>query len=67
MTVTDVEPGNLAMFLQTQNEAFVKDLKDGKGKGWTVVSGNEAGGEFEEEGAMYGIQVRLEVEMEHCR
>ncbi|TXT04374.1 hypothetical protein VHUM_04141 [Vanrija humicola] len=33
----------LADFLKSQNAAFVDDLKAGKGKGWLLVNGNEAG------------------------
>lgn len=40
----EVQPGRLAGFLQSQKELFLGDLKDGKGKGWTVAMGNEAGG-----------------------
>lgn len=39
-------PGRLADFIQSQNEAFVADLKGGSGKGWHIVMGNEAGGEW---------------------
>jgi len=45
MTIPETEPGNLAHFLQSQNAELLKDLKDGNGAGWVVVSGNEAGGE----------------------
>jgi hypothetical protein len=38
--------GRLAGFLQSQKELFLQDLRDGKGKGWTVATGNEAGGEW---------------------
>lgn len=38
--------GRLAGFLQSQKDEFVADLKEGKGKGWIVVMGNEAGGEL---------------------
>jgi len=34
----------LAGFLQSQKELFFGDLQNGKGKGWTVAVGNEAGG-----------------------
>jgi exopolyphosphatase len=39
-----VKEGRLAGFLQSQKELFLQDLRDGKGKGWTVATGNEAGG-----------------------
>ncbi|WVF68526.1 hypothetical protein IAT40_003294 [Kwoniella sp. CBS 6097] len=39
----EVGEGRLADFLRSQKEAFLGDLKDGRGKGWTVVMGNEAG------------------------
>jgi len=44
----DVQGGmsRLAGFLVDQRDAFLSDLKAGKGKGWTVVMGNEAGGTF---------------------
>ncbi|WVN90887.1 uncharacterized protein L203_106132 [Cryptococcus depauperatus CBS 7841] len=35
--------GRLAGFLSSQKNSFLQDLKDGKGKGWIVVMGNEAG------------------------
>lgn len=38
--------GRLAGFLSSQRDLFLHDLKDGKGKGWTVVMGNQAGGEY---------------------
>lgn len=38
--------GRLAGFLSSQRDLFLQDLKDGKGKGWTVVMGNQAGGEY---------------------
>ncbi|KAL1405055.1 Exopolyphosphatase [Vanrija albida] len=44
MTNTNVtQGGRLADFLKSQNAAFLADLKAGKGKGWLVVNGNEAG------------------------
>lgn len=39
------QEGRLAGFLQSQKELFLQDLRDGKGRGWTVSMGNEAGGE----------------------
>lgn len=41
-----VAEGRLAGFLSSQKDLFLQDLKDGKGKGWTVVMGNQAGGEY---------------------
>lgn len=41
-----IQRGRLADFLDSQNEAFVADLKAGKGAGWHLVTGNEAGGRF---------------------
>ena len=41
----DLTGSRLAGFLQSQKELFFQDLKGGKGKGWTVAIGNEAGGE----------------------
>ncbi|KGB76864.2 exopolyphosphatase [Cryptococcus deuterogattii R265] len=38
-----VAEGRLAGFLSSQKDLFLQDLKDGKGKGWTVVMGNQAG------------------------
>ncbi|WVQ84751.1 hypothetical protein IAT38_006908 [Cryptococcus sp. DSM 104549] len=38
-----VKEGRLAGFLLSQKDLFLEDLKAGKGKGWTVVMGNEAG------------------------
>ncbi|WWC73621.1 uncharacterized protein I206_107593 [Kwoniella pini CBS 10737] len=35
--------GKLAVFLTTQKQNFLNDLKKGDGKGWTVFMGNEAG------------------------
>lgn len=35
--------GRLADFLQSQNQAFIDDLRKGNGKGWHLVNGNEAG------------------------
>lgn len=35
----------LAEFLQSQKTRYLKDVEDGKGGNWTVVMGNEAGGE----------------------
>jgi exopolyphosphatase len=42
----DVGGSRLAGFLQSQKELFFGDLQNGKGKGWTVAVGNEAGGEY---------------------
>lgn len=41
----DLMGSKLAGFLQSQKELFFEDLEAGKGKGWTVAVGNEAGGE----------------------
>ncbi|KAK8849738.1 hypothetical protein IAR55_005073 [Kwoniella newhampshirensis] len=38
-----VKEGRLAGFLASQRDLFLGDLEEGKGKGWTVVMGNEAG------------------------
>ncbi|WVR07994.1 hypothetical protein IAU60_005037 [Kwoniella sp. DSM 27419] len=35
--------GRLADFLRSQKEAFLGDLEEGKGSGWVVAMGNEAG------------------------
>lgn len=43
-----VPEGRLAGFLSSQRDLFLQDLKEGKGKGWTVVMGNQAGGEYTE-------------------
>jgi hypothetical protein len=40
----DLAGSRLAGFLQSQKELFFGDLENGKGKGWTVAVGNEAGG-----------------------
>lgn len=40
----DLLGSRLAGFLQSQKELFFQDLQGGKGKGWTVAVGNEAGG-----------------------
>jgi len=40
----DFAGSRLAGFLQSQKELFFGDLQNGKGKGWTVAVGNEAGG-----------------------
>lgn len=45
MNEADLRGSRLAGFLQSQKELFFEDLKSGKGKGWTVSVGNEAGGE----------------------
>lgn len=42
----DLTGSKLAGFLQSQKELFFGDLEAGKGKGWTVAVGNEAGGEL---------------------
>lgn len=42
---TSVTPGRLADWLLSQKEAFLGDLAAGRGKGWLVAMGNEAGGE----------------------
>ena len=39
-------PG-LAHFLANSKDSYLQDVKDGKGKEWTVVMGNEAGGKPE--------------------
>lgn len=49
--------GRLAGFLSSQRDLFLQDLKDGKGKGWTVVMGNQAGGGYT---AFYG-SVKLNI------
>ncbi|ORY34668.1 hypothetical protein BCR39DRAFT_462052 [Naematelia encephala] len=38
-----IEFGRLAAFLQSQKESFLGEIREGRGKGWTVVMGNEAG------------------------
>lgn len=43
---SSVTPGRLADWLLSQKEAFIGDLKAGRGKGWLVTMGNEAGGEY---------------------
>jgi hypothetical protein len=40
------EDGELAEFLRAQKEEFFKDVRSGRGRKWTVVAGNVAGGEF---------------------
>lgn len=47
MDESDLAGSRLAGFLQSQKELFYGDLRNGKGKGWTVAMGNEAGGEYE--------------------
>jgi exopolyphosphatase len=37
--------GRLGAFLLSQKESFVQDIKDGRGRGWVLAMGNEAGGE----------------------
>jgi hypothetical protein len=44
--MTNVEPGHLGNFLLSQNEQLLQDLKAGRGKGWIVSNGNEAGGAY---------------------
>ncbi|WVQ74324.1 hypothetical protein IAR50_003923 [Cryptococcus sp. DSM 104548] len=39
----NVREGRLAGFLISQRDLFLQDLRAGKGTGWTVVMGNEAG------------------------
>ena len=46
MNEADLAGSRLAGFLQSQKELFFGDLENGKGKGWTVAVGNEAGGTF---------------------
>lgn len=50
MNNTAIQPAaaeaRLAGFLSSQRDLFLHDLKNGKGKGWTVVMGNQAGGEY---------------------
>lgn len=43
----DLAGSRLAGFLQSQKELFYGDLENGKGKGWTVAVGNEAGGKLD--------------------
>jgi hypothetical protein len=45
MTSAPVVPGRLADWLLSQKESFLSDLAAGRGKGWLVAVGNEAGGE----------------------
>lgn len=40
----ETEMGRLAGFLESQKSEFLADLSAGKGKGWILVMGNEAGG-----------------------
>jgi hypothetical protein len=35
----------LSTFLSSQKSLYLQDIQNGKGKEWTVVMGNEAGGE----------------------
>lgn len=46
MNEADLAGSRLAGFLQSQKELFLGDLESGKGKGWTVAVGNEAGGKL---------------------
>lgn len=43
-----VQPGNLALFLESQKDELLADLKRGSGNGWTIATGNEAGGEYQD-------------------
>lgn len=38
--------GTLSEFLQAQKTQYLKAVEEGKGKEWTVVTGNEAGGTY---------------------
>ncbi len=38
--------GDLANFLAQQKAKYLEDVKNGKGKEWTVVMGNEAEGQY---------------------
>lgn len=38
--------GRLGGFLAGQRELFLTDVRSGKGRGWNVAMGNEAGGEY---------------------
>lgn len=43
----EVEMGRLAGFLESQKAEFLADLSAGKGQGWILCMGNEAGGELD--------------------
>ncbi|CAK9784543.1 DHH phosphoesterase [Cutaneotrichosporon oleaginosum] len=43
MTSAPVVPGRLADWLLSQKESFLADLAAGRGKGWLIAVGNEAG------------------------
>lgn len=38
------QSGRLADFLRSQKETFLAELGEGRGEGWVVAMGNEAGG-----------------------
>jgi hypothetical protein len=46
MSTATKEEGELAKHLRNQRGRFFKDVRSGNGRGWTVVAGNQGGGEF---------------------